>query len=166
MTHLNKFSCRWYKQPAHQRCLWNFLAENCLDWNTTCCNAVWINMLSFSHFITTLKMSKLSKIFDKRKKCIEYTNSYLIYRKMVNHKIFEYSYLKLKWNIVVTQESDKSGLCTVNVDAIGPLFLEGDQPGIMFEREYIFSLTLSSLGNCPAEVILHWQKGVTELVLK
>lgn len=83
---------------------------------------------------------------------------------MVNHKTFEYSFFK--WNIIVTQESDKNGLCTVNVDVIGPLFLEGDQPGIMFEREYIFSLTLSSLGNYPAEVILHWSKVVTELVLK
>lgn len=83
---------------------------------------------------------------------------------MVNHKIFEYSCLK--WNIIVTQESDKNVLCTVNVHVIGPLFLEGDQPGIMFERKYIFSLTLSSLGNYPAEVILHWQKVVTELVLK
>ena len=55
----------------------------------------------------------------------------------------------------MTQESDKNSLCTVNVDVIGPLFLEGDQPGIMFEREYIFSMTLSSLGNYPAEVILH-----------
>lgn len=59
---------------------------------------------------------------------------------MVHHKIFEYSCLKLKWNVIVTQESDKNGLCTFSVEVIGPLFLEGDQPGSMFERECIFSL--------------------------
>ena len=60
---------------------------------------------------------------------------------MVNHKIFEYSCLKLRWNILMTQENDKNGLCTVNVDVIGPLFLEGDQPAIMM-KENVYSLWL------------------------
>lgn len=39
----------------------------------------------------------------------------------------------------MTQENDKNGLCTVNVDVIGPLFLEGDQPAIMM-KENVYSL--------------------------
>lgn len=35
---------------------------------------------------------------------------------MLSHKIFEESSLKVKQNIILTQESDNKGLCTVNAN--------------------------------------------------
>lgn len=85
---------------------------------------------------------------------------------MVNQKTFEYGSIKLEWNIILTQENDRKGLCTINVNINWSIISRG-WPTWHYVSEGVYILfDPGSLGNYPAEIMLYCSKVFIELVLK